>query len=262
MGCGWLGFPLALDLLKSRYHVKGTTTCLSKLKKLKKAGINPYIIKVHEDKIEGTIQDFLLGIDILIINIPPRLRGNKNSNYVKKMELLLSQIKKTNLKYILFVSSTSVYGDLEGTVTEGSIPKPETESGKQLLMCEQLFKNQKNLNTTIIRFGGLIGGKRHPINQLSGKKGLQNGEALVNLIHLEDCIHMIKTILQNNYWNALFNGVYPEHPTKKEYYTLEAFKRGLAPPEFIFPLTAITKKSIISKNFLNNFNFLYTTIFS
>ena len=260
IGCGWLGFPLAEDLLKSGYPLKGTTTSTSKLAKLKLAGIEAYKVKLEEDKIEGDIEGFLSQLQTLIINIPPGLRGKKNSSYVAKIKLLLSKIEKTTIKNIVFVSSTSVYGDLEGNVTEDDIPKPKTESGKQLLQCEEHILKSKISNTAIIRFGGLISEDRHPITHLSGKKDLKNGDALVNLIHRNDCIHMIKTIVEKEYWNTIFNGVYPQHPTRKEYYTAEAVKRGLVPPEFALSSTKTTKKIIISKNFLNKLNFLYTPI--
>ncbi|WP_394973972.1 NAD-dependent epimerase/dehydratase family protein [uncultured Croceitalea sp.] len=260
IGCGWLGFPLAEDLLKSGYRVKGTTTSTSKLKTLKLAGIDSYKAELNEDKIEGDIESFLSELHILIVNIPPRLRENKKSSYSAKIKLLLTEIEKTTIKNIVFVSSTSVYGNLEGNVTEDSIPKPETDSGKQLLQCEQLLLQNKTFSTAVIRFGGLIGEDRHPITKLSGKKGLKNGEALVNLIHASDCIHMIKTIVEKEYWNTIFNGVYPQHPTKREYYTNEALKRGLALPEFTVSSTKTFKKIIISKNFLNKSNFLYTPI--
>ena len=262
MGCGWLGLPLAKRFAALGYRVKGTTTSDSKLKHLEFQGIKGFTIKLGEKGVDGNIADFLFGLDTLIINVPPGLRGNSKANYVLKMELLLEAIKKASLTNILFVSSTSVYGNVEGEVTEETLPQPETESGKQLLKSEKLFLENKNLNTTVIRFGGLIGLDRHPVNHLAGKKSLKNGEASVNLIHLDDCIQMITTVVKNNYWNTIFNGVYPLHPTKEDYYTSEALKRGLTPPEFEASSTISTNKQIICRNYLNKLNRLYTTIIS
>ncbi len=262
IGCGWLGRPLAKELLDSGYQVKGTTTSNAKMDTLKREGIEGFHIKLNEDGITGQIQNFLEDLHILIVNIPPGLRGDNPENYVAKMKFLLEEIQKAAVKHIIFVSSTSVYGNVEGEVTEAVAPRPISESGKQLLRSEKLFSTAKTLNTTIIRFGGLIGKDRHPIHHLAGKNGLKNGEQLVNLIHLKDCIHIIKTILEQNYWNSVFNGVYPLHPTKKEYYTNEAEKRGLPKPIFEKSAIKIAKKYIISKNFLNNNNFLYTSIIS
>lgn len=232
LGCGWLGFPLAQKYTEDRYNVLGTTTSPKKMEVLKSEGITPFLITVSEDGIDGDIEGFLKDIDILVINIPPGLRRAPRENYVKKMSHLHKAIKKASGRSVIFISSSSVYGDNQGRVDEDTLPRPTSESGKQLLASEKIFREDPDLNAAIIRFGGLIGPDRHPINQLSGKKGLSNGRDSINLIHLNDCIGLITTIITNNHKNILINGVYPLHPTKKEYYTSEANKKGRIPPEY------------------------------
>ncbi len=232
MGCGWLGTPLAQHLIKEGHTVHGSTTSSEKLTDLKGLGILPFKISLSENGIEGPIEAFLKNVKVLVINVPPNLRGSNKENYEVKMKHLQASIKGSSVARIIFISSTSVYGDLEGDVTETTVPHPETESGKQLLAVEEKFKNDPDLETTIIRFGGLIGPKRHPVTFLSGKKDLSNGNHPVNLIHLEDCIHIIGVILKEGYWGEIFNGVYPHHPPKQEYYVNEAQKRGLQAPMY------------------------------
>ena len=261
LGCGWLGTALGEHLLSDGYSVKGSTTSNKKLKLLSEKGIRPFVVKLYEDAVEGDIKDFLQSVDVLIINVPPNLRKNPKSDYVKKMELLKERIKKHGVTYILFISSTSVYGTIDGEITEETIPQPSTNSGKQLLKSEQLFLNDPSLSTSIIRFGGLIGEDRHPVYRLSGNE-LTNGEELVNLIHQNDCIHMIKTIMENSYWNEVFNGVYPYHPTKSEYYTSEAKKRGIPPPIYQQSSGNISKKRVVFRNFYVKNHVLTTSISS
>lgn len=261
MGCGWLGKALGKALLEKGYKVKGSTTSTNKLENLSKQGITPFLIQLYESGIEGNIDELLSDLDVLIVNVPPNLRRQPQSNYVAKMQWLLKACIKAKVSNILFVSSTSVYGALEGEITEAVPPQPKTKSGKQLLKAEQLFLKESTLSVSIIRFGGLIGEDRHPINQLSGKT-LKNGEDLVNLIHQKDCIHMILTIIENGYWNELFNGVYPYHPTKAEYYTSEAKKRGLPAPIYLTPSENVNKKKISFKNFYVKGHDLTTSIFS
>lgn len=232
MGCGWLGLPLANSFVSDGYRVHGSTTSEEKLALLKKEGIVPFLISFHEDVIKGDISGFLHNIDLLVVNIPPKLRRGNSENYVKKIELLHREIKKNAVKKVIFISSTSVYGNVEGKVTEESIPDPITESGKQLLAAEQLLSRDKNLQTTIVRFGGLIGPNRHPVTMLSGRKELSNGSAPINLIHIDDCIRIIRAIFQNSWWNELINGVHPNHPAKQKYYTKEAKKRNLQAPDY------------------------------
>lgn len=260
IGCGWLGLPLAKKLQKRGYEVSGTTTSNAKISLLQENGINPFQISIFEDGINGPISEFLESISLLIINIPPGLRGKGvKESYISKIKVLYAAIKKSQVSQILFVSSTAVYGAVEGKVTENTKPIPNTKSGKQLLKCENIFKNDLKLDTTIIRFGGLIGPKRHPITMLSGRVNLNGGSAPVNLIHLNDCIGIIELIIKNNHWNFTLNGVYPDHPTKEEYYTNEAFKRNLVPPTYLSENHQLYKLINTCSLFLiNKYKFLTT----
>ena len=260
IGCGWLGFPLAKSLIQAGYNVHGSTTNKDKLDALEKEGIKPFIVILGEESVSGSLAEFLVQVDILIINIPPRLRGNYKENYVLKMNLLHNEMGKSNVKKILFVSSTSVYGAFEGEVTEDTFPMPVTESGRQLVEAEKIFQNDKSIQTTILRFGGLIGPNRHPITMLSGKKGLSDGNVPVNLIHLDDCIHLIKTVLENNWWDQIFNGVYPDHPLKRDYYYQMADKNMLPRPQYLKPESTKSGKIVLSRNFLAKNIPFYTRI--
>ena len=261
-GCGWLGLPLAQSLVNKGYFVQGSTTSENKLDLLKNKGISPYLISISENGVHGDMGAFLTEVSVLVVNIPPKLRGNSQENYVQKMQLLHSEVKRYGVEQLIFVSSTSVYGDVQGEVTEKTVPKPTTESGKQLLASENIFRTSTNLKTTIIRFGGLIGEDRHPIKMLAGRTGLTNGNEYVNLIHQNDCITIIEHIITERWWNQIFNGVFPYHPTKSVYYSSEAIKRGLQSPEYEVNKAVIGKK-IVPVALLNVKGFLFNTaIFS
>ncbi len=232
LGCGWLGLPLAKSFVADGFFVHGSTTSEEKIAILKKEGIVPFLITFHEYGIEGDISDFFKTLEVLVVNIPPKLRNGNNENYVKKIKLLHEAVKKSTLDKIIFISSISVYGAVDGKVTEESIPHPTTASGKQLLAAEKIFLDDQNLQTTVIRFGGLIGPDRHPITTLSGRENLSNGNAPVNLIHLNDCIQIIRSVFENSWWNEVINGVHPDHPSKQEYYTEAAKKRNLQIPDY------------------------------
>ncbi|MFI8603511.1 NAD(P)H-binding protein [Cellulophaga baltica] len=250
LGCGWLGLPLAKSLLTSNYLVKGTTTSEAKLKHLTELGIEASKIVLSEKGIKGPIEGFLEKVETLIINVPPKLRGASKESYVAKMEHLVQKIEASAVKHIIFVSSTAVYGEIDSVVTEQTLPAPATESGIQLLASENIFKNHSSFKTTIIRFGGLLSEDRHPVTMLVKKEGLKNGEMPVNLIHRDDCIRIIEKVIDENWGAVIINGVYPEHPTKKEYYTEVALQRGLNVPDYEGNKTK--KGKIISADYLLN----------
>jgi nucleoside-diphosphate-sugar epimerase len=242
LGCGWLGLPLAKALLEKRFSVKGSTTSEDKMALLQNAGINPYLILLESDGISGNCNDFLNESETLIIDIPPKLRGNNATHsseavFVKKMQHLIPYIEKSTVKKVLFVSSTSVYPEDNSIITEDSPLNPETESGKQLVAVETLLQKNAHFKTTIVRFGGLIGEDRHPIPFLAGKRNLENPKAPINLIDQEDCIGIILEILQQVQtdklvWGETFNAVAPFHPSREEYYTQKAIDLGLELPQF------------------------------
>ena len=234
IGCGWLGLPLAKELIKDTYIVKGSTTTTNKLSALKAVNIEPYIIEFTKDGINGDIKNCFSGSDILILNVPPGLRKQPETNFVNQIEYLIPYIENSSIQKLIFISSTSVYSDEVSIpiITEKSIPKPETESGKQLLIIENLLQNNKHFQTTIIRFSGLYGEDRHPAKSLSGKINLKNPEAPVNLIHLNDCIGIIKSVIKNNAWNNKFNASTTPHPSRKNYYTSVCNSLNLPVPKF------------------------------
>lgn len=237
LGCGWLGLPLAKALLENEFSVKGSTTSVEKLSVLENSGIQPFLIALSEDKPTGNLCGFLENSKILIIDVPPKLRGSEKENFVSKINNIIPFIEKSAVENVLFISSTSVYGEDNSIVTEETELNPDTESGKQLVQVEQLLQSNPNFKTTILRFGGLIGEDRHPIKFLAGRKNIENPNAPINLIHQVDCIGIILEILrltQNDKleWNETFNAVTPFHPSRKEYYTQKALDLDLELPEF------------------------------
>lgn len=230
LGCGWLGLPLGEHLAASGFAVNGSVTGPAKFRQLMAAGINPYVIKLPYDVYY--LPRFLESSGALIIDIPPKLRGESSENFTGKIKQLIPFIEESGIQKVIFISSTSVYADDNNTVTEETLPKPQTESGRQLLECEQLLQQNPNFKTTVIRFGGLIGEDRHPVYSLSGKTGLENPKAPVNLIHQKDCIEIISTIIEKDIWGETFNAVAPYHPSRQEYYSHKAKQLGLNLPDF------------------------------
>lgn len=260
LGCGWLGLPLAKKLIEKGYSVKGSTTSENKLPILAEAGIHPFLVTLESESISESITDFLAKSEILIIDIPPKLRGNNADTekkvFVEKIKNLIPFIEQSTVKKVLFVSSTSVYGNENKIITEQTTPNPDTESGKQLLLAEALLQNKQQIETTIIRFGGLIGEDRHPVKTLSGKENLENPDAPVNLIHQTDCIGLIYEIIHQSKWGEVFNAVAPFHPSREVYYTQKAAALNLPLPKFS-PEPSQIKKTISGEKIENSLQYQF-----
>ena len=249
LGCGWLGLPLAKKLIENGYEVKGSTTSESKLELLKNAGISPYQIKMEENEITGNMESFLENTDVLLVDVPPKLRGDFTENFVQKIKNLIPFVENSKVEKVVFVSSTSVYGDTFPIqeLDEESALNPDTESGKQLVEVEKLLQSNENFQTTVLRFGGLIGPERNPAKFLAGQENVANPNAPINFIHQEDCIGIICAMLRqvendNWKWNDTFNAVTPNHPNRENYYTEKALEMNLKVPTFVKDSNSIGKK--------------------
>lgn len=217
LGSGWLGLPLAEHLTSKGNHVKASTTSESRFSELSSLKIEPFIVNIEQ--LPSNLQSYLEA-DLLIINIP-----SKNMDGFSR---LITEIEKSPIKKVLFVSSTSVYKNENKILVES-----DTEgSASPLLAIENLFRNNRQFKTTIVRFGGLIGYSRHPGRFFKKGRPLQNPDSTVNLIHRDDCINIISQIVEQGIWGELFNGCADSHPTKREFYSQAARDLDVAAPEF------------------------------
>lgn len=215
LGCGWLGKPLGISLLQQGYSVKGSTTSELKLSELDKLGIDPYLINI-EDREEHHL---FLQSEIVIIAI--------TSKDIEAFQHLIDQIEFWNVQKVIFISSTSVYPNTNGIVTEENetVQKPLTE-------IENSFRENKSFETTILRFAGLYGPDRHPGNWFRGGRLIPQPEGFVNMIHQEDCIQIIEEIIAKDCWNITLNACSNHHPTRREFYTKAKESLGYDEPIF------------------------------
>jgi nucleoside-diphosphate-sugar epimerase len=231
LGCGWYGLALAKALISAGHQVKGSTTSPQKTEALATDGIEPYV--VNFSAAAENYDDAFFDCDVLFIAIPPKSRSGEGAAYIPKIQGIIRAIKENAIKNVVFISSTGVYADLNHEVTETTNPQPNTEAGKILQQAEELLNNETSFKTTIIRFAGLIGPGRDPGRFFAGKKDIPNGNAPVNLIHLDDCIGLSMSILDKQAFGYLFNGCSPHHPTRSAFYTQAAINSGLETPVFI-----------------------------
>ena len=231
LGCGWLGLELGKSLVEKGYNVSGTTTHTDRLKTIEGNGIKPFLVQCDENQISPT--EFFDPLDFLFISLPPGVRKNPENRFDQTIETLIHRIKHTDIKKIIFISSTSVYGNLEGEINENSPLKPTTKSGEQLLIAENLILNSDIEQVAIVRFGGLIGPSRHPIFSIAKQGILKQPNGYINLIHLQDCIGILNLLLHSSKRRELINGVTPYHPTRKKYYFAMAELANLTPPKIV-----------------------------
>lgn len=216
LGCGWLGLPLATFLIKQGFNLNGSVRFTQKIALLQSKNITPFLVDIDT---ENEIDLDFLAAEVLIISIP-----SKNLIGFQK---LMSQIEKSSIKKIIFISATSVYPNSEKLITEAheTLDTP-------LAKIEKLFVANTNFKSTILRFGGLFGAERKPGNFFKNGRIIKNPEGVVNMIHQEDCIALIHKIIQKGISNDVFNACTDTHPTRREFYTKAKLNLGEETPMF------------------------------
>ncbi len=255
LGCGWLGLPLAQHLILNNHQVKGSTTSHEKIDLLEKNGIAPSIINIENNQVNSNLSSFL-STDILVIDVP---FGKQKENFEAYKQLALD-VEKSSIKKVIFISSTSVYSDTNSVITEDS--SFEINPAKKVLIgLENLFLNHSGFETTVLRFSGLIGGTRNPGNFFKEDRVVKNGLAPINLIHLDDCIEIIKLLAEAEFKGDIFNACADSHPTRKEFYTAATLIQNKIPATFIenkeFSYKIISNQKLKRKL---NYTFIYSDL--
>ena len=131
-------------------------------------------------------------VEYLIYTATPseRTEAAYKSIYYNGLKNLINTVNKTHLKRIFLVSSTSVYGQNNGSwIDEESPTEPKRFSGQILLEAEHWLISQA-LPATIIRFAGIYGpGRSHLLKKLiaGGVHTQASPPKYTNRIHRDDC---------------------------------------------------------------------------
>ena len=201
IGVGWLGKQIVDKLFNEGYHVGVCSRSKEKLEGITKA--SERIVVSYENgecHFSGDISPYTH----VLICLPP---------FEKYPEVINSIIKQlSDQTQLIFMSSIGVYNFQEGIIYESS-PIQENHlvaEAEQVVLTKQY--------QVILRLGGLIGPKRHPITHLIKKDKIEFGNNVVNLIHSFDICSAIIVLLKQEKKASLYNLVYPKHPTRASYY--------------------------------------------
>jgi nucleoside-diphosphate-sugar epimerase len=257
LGCGWLGFPLAKAFVADGHLVKGSTTNLDKLSQLRRASIQPFCLSLMPQP-QGIGWDFFLETDTLIINIPPRLERSGSAFHPAQMRALVALLQQhSNLRRVVYISSTSVYPELNRTLSETDVTIPEHSAAPTLVEAEHLIQALP-VPHLILRCGGLMGYERIPAKYVAGKQNLDTGNIPVNYVHRDDVIAVIQHLLPlTDLWNNTYNVVAPEHPSRRLVYETTAAAFGYQPPTFIDSAPSHSFKIIDSRKLIEQTGFVF-----
>lgn len=257
LGCGWLGFPLAKQLLTNGIaaEVKGSTTSAEKVQKLEAAGISPVLMSFDPmPSVEPETLSSFLATDILVIAIPPRMAALGADNHLKQIEYVLEYLPSSPIQSIIYISTTSIYPDLNRTVTENDVTEPVHSAQPPLIQTENRLKELRpDKQVSVLRLGGLLGYERIPGKYVKGQKNLTTGNIPVNYIHRDDAVSVICSVIDQGIHDETYNVVAPLHPIRASVYLDNCQQFGWEAPTFDNPAQTPPHKIVSSEKLTTDY---------
>ena len=196
-------FVNRLSLEGFKIHLSTTNRSETTFNKIGNVEYKSY--KFENNNFDEEIVDKLKNSDHILISIPP-IDGN---------DIVLNNfsdsLKISNIKWITYLSATSVYGNHEGEwVNELSKTHPTSHLGINRLKVEEKwlsFVKKNNLPLQIFRLSGIYSNKNNPLLRLkSGNANIINKpNHFFSRIHVEDIANILLKSLTNFKTNEIYN---------------------------------------------------------
>jgi len=224
VGCGYVGLPLGVGLVRQGHTVFGLRRSALAEAELKSAGIIP----LHADITQpATLARLPRDFD-WVVNCTASGGGDADDYrkiYLEGNSNLISWLKNSPVKKFIYTSSTSVYGQDDGSVvTEESPVAPDTETSKVLAATEKLLlaaAQKENFPAVVLRVAGIYGPARgHAFKQFLKNEARLEGDGArwLNMIHRDDLIGVIIVALKNGKTGEIYNAVDDEPVSQKIFF--------------------------------------------
>ena len=190
-GYGQVAKSFIKKLVIENYNITLTTTSRNKSSKENFEVINYISYQFDSNKFDNNLLEELKKADHILVSIPPE----KQEDLVVK--IFSEFIENTKVKWITYLSSTSVYGDHKGVwVNENSKTKPKSLNGISRLKAENSWLSlqmNKNLPVQIFRLSGIYSNEKNILVRLkSGTVKLINKkDHYFSRIHVQDITNIL-----------------------------------------------------------------------
>jgi nucleoside-diphosphate-sugar epimerase len=277
VGCGYVGFPLAVELRRRGHAVSGLRRSAAAAAELERAGITPLLADITQpDSLAKLPRDF-----DWVVNCSASGGGGADDYrnvYLEGNRHLLAWLAGARLNKFAYTSSTSVYAQNDGTVvTENSPTEPDVATAKILVETEKLLLDaangsrgrspHQNFPAVILRVAGIYGpGRGHAFKQfLRGEAKIEgDGARWLNMIHRDDVIGSIIAALENGKPGEIYNAADNEPVSRRNFFEWLAAELKQPPPPEISGDSTQRKRGVTNKRVSNaklraelNCEFLY-----
>ena len=238
VGCGYVGIPLGAELVRLGHEVSGLRRSVSAENELKAAGIQPVFGDVTRPETLAMLpQDF-----DWVVNCVAAGGGAEDYRqvYLQGTRNLIEWLAPNPPKKFVYTSSTSVYGQTDGSqVKESSPTEPLAETAKILLETEKLLLAavaECKFPAVILRVAGIYGPDRgHWFKQFLKNEARMEGDGsrYLNMIHRDDLIGCIIAALKNGRPGEIYNAADDEPVSQLHFFQwlVQALDKPLPPSE-------------------------------
>ena len=222
-GCGYLGTSLAKRLARGGAAVWGLRRRAASLDLLHQQGLT----SIQADLLNPAGLRALPQVNVAVLcQAPSRDQDNYGETYLRGTENLLENLARPKPARVIFVSSTSVYPQRDGSWVDEATPidlgafdaEADREKAAALLAAEKKALEFKPAGI-VLRLGGLYGPSRHRALRLKkGGEAPRIGDKFTNRIHVEDAVSAICTLIEKGKDGQIYLGVDDLPATEKEFY--------------------------------------------
>jgi nucleoside-diphosphate-sugar epimerase len=238
VGCGYVGLPLGVELVRLGHEVSGLRRNASAENELKAAGIQPLFGDVTKPE---TLAKLPQNFD-WVVNCVAAGGGAEDYRqvYLQGTRNMIEWLAPNPPKKFVYTSSTSVYGQTDGSqVKESSPTEPLVETAKILLETEKLLLAavaERKFPAVILRVAGIYGPDRdHWFKQfLKNEARMEDdGSRFLNMIHRDDLIGCVIAALKNGRSGEIYNAADDEPVSQLHFFQwlAQALDKPLPPSE-------------------------------
>ena len=204
-GFGQVAKEFIKKLLSEKYNLNIAITTRQESNIIEFLGQKISNFEFNNDKIDKNIFKKLKDFDHILISIPPEHEKDLVLKYFSK------EILDQNIKWITYLSATSVYGNHEGKwVDENSKTLPKSKNGIERLAVEKVWLKmyeKNNIPLQIFRLSGIYSNIYNVLERIrSGNASLIRKEnQFFSRIHVEDIANLLFLSLNKFKKGEIFN---------------------------------------------------------
>ena len=258
VGCGYVGLSLGVELVKQGHEVFGLRHSPGAENEIRSAGIKPLIADITKAQ---QLAQLPTSYDWVANCVSASGGGVEEYRevYLQGAKNLTAWLGTAPLKKFVYTSSTSVYGQNDGSLVKETSPtEPAADTAKILIEAERVLleaARQADFPAVVLRLAGIYGpGRGYWFRQyLKNEARIEGtGARMLNIIHRDDVVGAIIAALKSGRPGEVYNVVDDEPVSQLSFFQWLSGQLGKKlPPSIPEDLDAVRKRGVTNKQVSN-----------